>query len=125
MLISPQENPRFSQEDLDFVVANHKLKTPKDLAKSLNKHHQVIYMHMKKYGLIPCVNRPIKSRVIVDKYETIAKVIEDYVTTQDGLRAIAKRHKIDVQKISNWIRDHYFGVPRNDNSETITLQSKV
>jgi hypothetical protein len=125
MLITPQSNPRFTQENLDFLVENHQIKTPKEIAAILKKDQQTIYLHLNKYGLKPCVHRPIKSRVVVYKKELIVAVIEDYVTTMDSLHVIALRHNVDKLKVSNWLRDYYFGVPKDENSMVIKKESAI
>ena len=117
--------PKFSQKDLDFLVENHKKKTPIEISEAIKLNVWSIYRYLKIYDLKIYRKPHVKEYLNKKMMPIIALVLEDYATTKDKIELIAKRHGISKYSVSKWVSKYYLGTPRNENNVIITLQSKI
>ena len=117
--------PAFTQDDLNFIAENHKTKTPRQMSNELKLNMSSLYMYLRRYNLKPYQPKKVKVYVNKKPMERIAKVLEDYVMTNDSIQVIGDRNGATGATVSNWITKHYLGLPKSTETITITLQSKV
>lgn len=118
----------FTQKDLDYLVDNHQTSTIAEIAKNLSLSVSALRFQCIKYDIHPIkgkrVKRETKNQLRLSK-EKIAGIIEDYISTGDPIGEIAKRNKTTGYMVNKCLSNLYFGKRLSEETEIITLQSKI
>lgn len=123
-MAAPYKTSAIPQSSIDHIISNHKLFTAKEMAEQLGCSPPTVCKYLRRNDLKGKKVYTKQQTTLQDK-QRIANFLEDFVTSNEPISQVVKRHDITTYMGSRWISDHL--LPKRGTEETITIvkQSKI